>query len=169
MFDFMGYDRVFGEMYGRIEREYMNNKVDNKGVNRWVGSYCSMHKNGLEGAKMRFIDMYNGRCFNVFKSIVKDDKVDNVFIYSGKYGIVKGNEWGRVYDKFMKRSELEEMKEVVKKRFVELGVGEVVYYIEVDIVKRSRWYVDVIVESCKELGIKCIVKDVMLDEMIEWK
>ena len=141
-------------------------EVDNREV--YFGSYCSREKVFKLGEECKFIEMYGGFRFDLFREIVRKVDLSRVFIFSGLYGIVLGSEVGKVYDRYFELFELEDMIIRVKDRFKKLGNIKVVYYID-EYIYRSWWYIEVVYRSCKELGIECVVKDVVLDEVIDWE
>lgn len=153
---------------------YRNRIKEEKEINWLYMSYCSKDKNGkVEGwedwKKYRVMDIYKGVRFDLFRDVVKRKKVDikDVYVFSGKYGVIGGSVMIEWYDKYFKYEELEEMKERVrewvKKEVEKRGRFGVKYYVSEEVYSKSIQYVRVIVDVLKEMGIKYKVIDLVYE------
>lgn len=143
------------------------------GINWVYMSYCSKEKIKEEWGwmeerkKYRVIDMYKGWRFDLFRDVVKRRGVDikDVYVFSGKYGVIGGDVMIEVYDKYFGFNELDEMKERVrdwvKGELEKRGKFGVKYYVSEEIYKKSLQYVKVIVDVMEEMGIECKVIDLV--------
>ena len=158
-YDLMGTEKVKESIRERIELlKEEKVKVRCKVL---YGSYCSKSKKGEgefdwnEGWRSYMVgDIYKGWRWDWIRDRVKSLGVEkDVFVFSGKYGVIGYLEKISWYDKYFGVDDLEEGKEWVRdwcrKMIEKYGKFKLVYWIDEDVLRKSRQYVSVM-EVMKE-------------------
>lgn len=167
MYDLMGRKEVLNWVKERV----VNLKERKERMKVIYGSYCSKNKLGKEyvwgeeGKKFKVGEIYLGNRWDWIREEVRHKKLNcnEVFIFSGKYGIINWNVEIEYYDMYFGKDRLEEGKKVVRdwcKGMVDrYGKFRLVYWVDSSIYKQSKQYVEVM-EVIKEYGCELEIREI---------
>jgi hypothetical protein len=169
MYDLMGRKEVLGwvkERVNELKKEVSKLKVI-------YSSYCSKEKLGKGefdwdnngGVKYKVGEIYRGSRWDWIREEVERMKLnkEEVFIFSGKYGMIGWNVEIEYYDVYFGKDKLEEGKKVVRDwcsgMVDRYGKFKLVYWVDDSIYKQSRQYVDVM-DIVKEYGCELEIREI---------
>jgi hypothetical protein len=168
MFDLMR----MGEVREFVKNNVLMNKKEVGKMKVLYSSYCSKEKLknkdwmwGDEERKFKVGDIYLGDRWDWIRDEVERMRLnkEEVFIFSGKYGMINWNMMIEYYDVYFGKDKLDDGKKLVREwcrgMVDKYGKFKLVYWVDESIYKQSKQYVDVM-EVVKEYGCELEIREI---------